>query len=203
MVNAFFCAAFGVSLEGLLLVTYITVVAAGASDEALGLLARGKLPIFGGGSSARPTALIMALPVIFATYSSLLLLIGSIVMIINSAQPVPSQNQGGGYRILSLVPVGIGLFCMLCVVLVCEVGTFFEFRGRRAYEKKVQEQMHDRTLATSALVGTAIVPYQWVLPQLSTPGGQPVIAHSAVAMSVLPSSFVATGVIRKRDTMRK
>ncbi|KAF8593290.1 hypothetical protein BDV93DRAFT_612289 [Ceratobasidium sp. AG-I] len=201
MVNAFFCAAFGVSLEGLLLVTYITVIAAGASDETLGLLARGKLRIFGGGASAKPTALIMALPVIFATYSSLLLLIGTVIMVINSAQPIQSDNDGGGYRILSLVPVGIGLFCMLCVVLVCEVGTFFEFRGRRAYDKKVQEKMHDKILATSALVGAAVVPYRWVLPQLSIPDGQPAIAQSAIAMSVLPSSFVGTNVVRKRDTI--
>lgn len=202
MVNAFFCAAFGVSLEGLILVTYITVVAGGASDETIGLLARGKLPIFGGGSSARPTALIMALPVIFATYSSLLLLIGSVIMVINSAQPI-STNQGDGARILSLVPVGIGLLCMLCVILVCEVGMYFEFKGRREQEKKMQEERRDRVLVTSALAGAAVVPWQWVMPQLSAPGGRAGVAREAVAMGVLPSSFVGVGVVRRRDTMRE
>ncbi|KAF8594387.1 hypothetical protein BDV93DRAFT_515829 [Ceratobasidium sp. AG-I] len=81
MVNTCFCTAFGVSLEGLILVTYITIIAGGASDETLGLLAKGELALFGSGKSARPAALIMALPVVFTTYSSVFLLIGTVVMV--------------------------------------------------------------------------------------------------------------------------
>jgi hypothetical protein len=151
MVNTCFCAAFGVSLEGLILVNYLTVTVAGVSDETLGLLAKGEFNLIGAGHSARPTALMMALPMIFATYSSLFLLIGSVVMVTQGPQGGEFANYINAYHFLSLIPVGIGFLCMCGTVIVCEVGTYYEFSRRRRHERK----QRNRTHATS--VGVAFI----------------------------------------------
>ncbi|KAF8594386.1 hypothetical protein BDV93DRAFT_515828 [Ceratobasidium sp. AG-I] len=154
MVNTCFCAAFGVSLEGLILVTYITIIAAGTSDETLGLLSQGKLALFGGTRSARPAALIMALPVVFTTYSSLFLLIGSVVMVTQGPQGADSERYRDAYRFLSLIPVGSGFVCMCAVVLICEVGTYYEFKTRQIRAEEARRRIFQANLQVA--VGAAI-----------------------------------------------
>jgi hypothetical protein len=142
-VNAFFSAAFGISLEGLILVSYITVIAGGASDETLGLLARGDIPLFGNGCSARPAALIMALPIIFTTYSAFYLLIGLIVMISQGPGTLDVQSQTNAFRLVSLIPIGFGFICMCSVFVVGELGTQYEFKKRR--EQQAQSHTLNRS----------------------------------------------------------
>ncbi|KAH7326874.1 hypothetical protein B0J17DRAFT_722801 [Rhizoctonia solani] len=79
-VTAFYSAAFGMSLQGLIIITYMTISAGGSSDEAIGRLAKGELF---DGQPIRPVAFIMALPAILATYSSFALLAGLVAMIIH------------------------------------------------------------------------------------------------------------------------
>ncbi|CUA71504.1 hypothetical protein RSOLAG22IIIB_09634 [Rhizoctonia solani] len=135
MVNTCFCVALGVSIEGLILVFYITIMASGASDETIGRLARGKVKLLGSFEiSPRLPALIMALPVVFATYSSLFLLIGCTVMIMMgpnySADPVPNH-----YYYLPLAPIGFGFICGCSAVLVSEVATLREEELRRPHRE--------------------------------------------------------------------
>lgn len=128
MVNACFCVALGLSLEGLVLVNYMNVIARGVSDKTIGTLAKGRFRVFGLiGILARLPALMMALPMILFTYSSLYLLAGTVIMIIKSPQsrtePLPNP-----YYWLPLVPIGFGFTCMCGVVLICEAGAYAEAR---------------------------------------------------------------------------
>ncbi|KAG9123009.1 hypothetical protein FRC07_000361 [Ceratobasidium sp. 392] len=127
LVTAFYSAAFGMSLQGLILITYITISAGGTSDEAIGRLARGELfknqPV-------KPVAFTMALPAILATYSSFALLAGLGAMIMHGPGESAS-TKGGSYIVVAIVPVGITFVCLCFAVLFCEVGTWIERNGRR------------------------------------------------------------------------
>ncbi|KAG8770002.1 hypothetical protein FRC12_004580 [Ceratobasidium sp. 428] len=127
LVTAFYSAAFGMSLQGLILITYITISAGGSSDELIGRLARGELFE---NQPTRPVAFMMALPAILATYSSFALLAGLVAMITQG----PGESvatKGGLYIVVAIIPVGVTFLCLCFAVLFCEAGTWIERRERK------------------------------------------------------------------------
>lgn len=133
MVNACFCAAFGVALEGLIIVSYVTVIASGVSDETIGLLAKGELGLLGSGRSSKPAATLMAFPVILTTYSSLFLLLGLVTMVAQTNTGAIFDYQANGYHTFTLLPIVFGFVCICIMVFFCELGTHREFKARRKH----------------------------------------------------------------------
>ncbi|KAH7326884.1 hypothetical protein B0J17DRAFT_680995 [Rhizoctonia solani] len=134
LVTTFYSIAFGLSLEGLILITYMTISAGGSSDEAIARLARGIL-IFDPAHpkrfrAPRLSAFIMALPAIFATYSSLSLLMGLAAMVLaGPAEGVETQEKE--YLLATIIPVGVGFLFLCLAILLCEIGTWVEIFGRK------------------------------------------------------------------------
>ncbi|KAJ1306414.1 hypothetical protein OPQ81_007418 [Rhizoctonia solani] len=100
VVTAFYSVAFGMSLQGLIIITYMTISAGGLSDEAISRLAKGELYT---GQPIGPVAFVIALPVILATYSSFALLAGLVAMIIygpgeSAAVRVPTLKVADGQK---------------------------------------------------------------------------------------------------------
>jgi hypothetical protein len=148
LVTSFYSIAFGLSLEGLILITYLTISAGGASDEAICRLVQGKLldekqP----GSKlqgVKPVAFTMALPAIMATYSSMSLLAGLVVMVVaGPGQGV--QTRSTDYIIATMIPVGGGFICLCIAILFCEIGTWIELRGRKPYRLSYKEKINKAT----------------------------------------------------------
>ncbi|CAE6427317.1 unnamed protein product [Rhizoctonia solani] len=143
LVTSFYSIAFGLSLEGLILITYMTIAAGGSSDEAITRIARGELIL--SQSSRKPSrftkklmiklaAFIMALPAILATYSSMSLLLGLTAMVVaGSGQGV--DTRGTQYIIVTIIPVGIGFLFLFTAIVICEMGNWTEIWGRRAQAK--------------------------------------------------------------------
>ncbi|KAG8736586.1 hypothetical protein FRC10_009146 [Ceratobasidium sp. 414] len=134
LVTSFYSTPFGLSLQGLLLITYMTISAGGASDEAICRLAKGKLISKGHFKVVRPVAFTMALPAIFATYSSLSLLAGLVTMVI-SGPGEGVQHRSSEYIKATMIPVGTGFLCLGVACCICEVGTWVEMRGRAPHHK--------------------------------------------------------------------
>ncbi|KAG9094877.1 hypothetical protein FS749_011624 [Ceratobasidium sp. UAMH 11750] len=132
LVTTFYSIAFGLSLQGLILITYMTISAGGASDEAICRLARGKLLGEGCFEAVKPVAFTMALPAIFATYSSISLLAGLVTMVV-SGPGVGVQHRSSQYIKATMIPVGIGFLCLGVALFFCEIGTWIEMRGRAKY----------------------------------------------------------------------
>ncbi|KAF8592966.1 hypothetical protein BDV93DRAFT_567088 [Ceratobasidium sp. AG-I] len=131
LVTAFYSIAFGLSLQGLILITYLTVAAGGSSDEAIGRLAQGTL-LSDMAMTVKPVAITMALPAILATYSSIALLVGLVAMVVVGPGPGVGSNSAQ-YILVTIIPVGLA-FVFLCIsVVMCEVGNLVEARGRRHY----------------------------------------------------------------------
>lgn len=139
MVNACFCAAFGVALEGLILVSYITIFASVVSDETIGLLAKGELSSFGLTKSRKPAATFMALPVIFTAYYSLFLLLGLAVMVGQRNSSESFDYQANGYHVVTLMPIAFGFVCMCITTLCCEWGTYQELKSRQEHLKSQRD----------------------------------------------------------------
>ncbi|CAE6419959.1 unnamed protein product [Rhizoctonia solani] len=136
LVTAFYSIAFGLSLEGLILITHMTISAGGSSDEGIARLARGILVSRHHYRAPRLTAFIMALPAIFATYSSIALLAGLVAMVVVSrGEGVDTQSKE--YILVSIIPVGIGFLLLCSAIGLCEIGTWVEIRGRRRTDKKL------------------------------------------------------------------
>ncbi|KAG9082162.1 hypothetical protein FRC06_005193 [Ceratobasidium sp. 370] len=132
LVTTFYSIAFGLSLEGLILITYLTVTAGGVSDEAICRLAKGKLMGEGSFDAVEPIALAMALPAIFALHSSLSLLAGLVTMILSgSGEGV--QHKGAKYITATMIPVGGGFVCLCVAVFSFNMATWIEIRGRAKY----------------------------------------------------------------------
>ncbi|KAG9121203.1 hypothetical protein FRC07_002936 [Ceratobasidium sp. 392] len=134
LVTAFYSAAFGMSLQGLIMITYITISAGGASDEAIGRLARGdmfdKQPRW-------PVAFMMALPAILATYSSFALLAGLVAMIVQGpGESVATKTRP--YIALAVVPVATTFLGLIFVIGLCEFGTYLEGRERKRAKQPQQ-----------------------------------------------------------------
>jgi hypothetical protein len=180
LVTTFYSIAFGLSLEGLILITYMTISAGGASDEAICRIVQGKLlddkqpgSKFQG---VKPVAFTMALPAILATYSSMSLLAGLVVMVIaGPGQGV--QARSADYIIATMIPVGGGFICLCIAILFCEIGTWIELRGRAPHRKAYKENMNQPALGqqTGVMAGLGRVR---VCPDLTyVTNGVPQVYH--------------------------
>ncbi|KAG9123010.1 hypothetical protein FRC07_000362, partial [Ceratobasidium sp. 392] len=107
LVTSFYSTAFGLSLQCLILITYMTISAGGASDEAICRLAKGQLLGTGGLKTTKLVAFTMALPAILATYSSIFLLAGLVTMVI-SGPGKGVQHESSRYIKATMAPVGLG-----------------------------------------------------------------------------------------------
>ncbi|KAG9075557.1 hypothetical protein FRC06_010025 [Ceratobasidium sp. 370] len=110
----------------------MTISAGGASDEAICRLAKGKLMGEGCFEAVKPIAFTMALPAIFATYSSISLLAGLVTMVLSG----PGEgvlHKGSQYIKATMIPVGGGFVCLCVALFFCEIGTWIEMRGRAKY----------------------------------------------------------------------
>ncbi|CAE6393848.1 unnamed protein product [Rhizoctonia solani] len=126
VVTAFYSAALGMSLQGLIIITYMTISAGGSSDELIGRLAGGKLY---DGQPICPVAFTMALPAILATYSSFALLAGLVVMIIyGPGESAAVRNKE--YIAVAIIPIAITFLCLVFTVALCEYATHIERSGR-------------------------------------------------------------------------
>jgi predicted enzyme related to lactoylglutathione lyase len=126
VVTAFYSAAFGMSLQGLILITYMTISAGGSSDETIGRLAKGELFE---GQPIRPVAFVMGLPAILATYSAFALL-GGLVAMITHGPGESAAVQSREYIALAIVPIAITFLCLIFSVVLCEIGTYIETHQR-------------------------------------------------------------------------
>ena len=90
--------------------------------------------------SVRPVAFMMALPAILATYSSIALLAGLAIMVVKgSGSGIESKSTE--YILVTMIPVGLA-FVFLCIsVVMCEVGTWVETRGRRGFVNRSSERI--------------------------------------------------------------
>ncbi|GAB1518639.1 hypothetical protein RhiTH_001702 [Rhizoctonia solani] len=127
VVTAFYSGALGMSLQGLIIITYMTISAGGSSDELIGRLAVGKLFK---GQPVRPVAFVMALPAILATYSSFASLSGLVAMIVHG----PGESltiRNGEYIAVAIIPNAITFLFLVFTVAMCECATYIEGRERR------------------------------------------------------------------------
>ncbi|CAE6480252.1 unnamed protein product [Rhizoctonia solani] len=134
--TALYVVAFGLSLEGLLLIMYLTVFGAGSDPEMIGRLASGKGFLVG---MSGPVAFVTALPTAITTYSSLFLLAGLLVMTIAADDPSDIKDHIGAFQAIVLVPVGLMLLCLLGTILGCE---WFAHRERHDFKYKNDEDKH-------------------------------------------------------------
>lgn len=145
LVTAFYSAAFGMSLQGLILITYITISAGGSSDEAIGRLAKGELF---DGQPIKPVALMMALPAILATYSAFALLGGLVAMVLQG----PGENvttRSGSYIAVAMVPITTAFLALCFSVGLCEIGTWVEQHKRRRVNDEKRQLMEVESRAGS------------------------------------------------------
>jgi hypothetical protein len=139
MISACFCIAFGLSLEGLMLVTYISIVAGGAPDEIIGLLATGEAYIYAWAfriiSPKTFAALVLALPATFSTYSSMFLLLGAFLMVTQGPVGATFESHERAFSVLALVPLSIGLTVIIVVFVICEAVLWRHGRDRKGVLK--------------------------------------------------------------------
>ncbi|KAG8720451.1 hypothetical protein FRC09_009552 [Ceratobasidium sp. 395] len=135
LATAFFSGAFGLSLEGLIIITYLTVFAAGSSPETIGRIANGKDILKGMNG---PAAIVTALPTAITTYSSLFLLAGLLAMTIAAGEGSSIQQHMMAFKVIVLVPVCLMLLCLVCTVVGCEF--FAAKEGTEKSKNKDQEQ---------------------------------------------------------------
>ncbi|KAJ1308359.1 hypothetical protein OPQ81_004068 [Rhizoctonia solani] len=132
--TALYIVAFGLSLEGLLLIMYLTVFGAGSKPEMIGRLASGKGILVG---MSGPVAFVTALPTAITTYSSLFLLTGLLVMTIAADDPSDIKDHIRAFQVIVLVPVGLMLWCLVGTIIGCE---YFAHRERYIYKYKKSDE---------------------------------------------------------------
>ncbi|CEL59268.1 hypothetical protein RSOLAG1IB_03201 [Rhizoctonia solani AG-1 IB] len=135
--TALYVVAFGLSLEGLVLIMYLTVFGAGSDPEMIGRLASGKGFLVG---MSGPVAFVTALPTAITTYSSLFLLAGLLVMTIAADDASDVKDHVGAFQAIVLVPVGLMLVCLLGTIIGCE---WFAHQERHKYKYKQDEGVDD------------------------------------------------------------
>lgn len=157
-------------------------MAGGASDETLGKLARGKLKLLDIFQiSPKIPALIMALPLVFATYSSFFLLVGTIGMVM-AGQRISKDDHPNPYYYLPLIPIGCGFISMLGTVMICEAGAYQEAQIRRRNKERwdAREKVLLGQAVPISLVVTALLP-----------------EHCATLRGVMPEGSVRQFPVRK------
>ncbi|KAF8603468.1 hypothetical protein BDV93DRAFT_606750 [Ceratobasidium sp. AG-I] len=127
LATAFYSVAFGLSLEGLIIITYLTVFGAGTSAETIGRIASGKAFLHG---MVGPVAIVTALPTAITTYSSFFLLAGLLAMTIAADSGSSIRAHMGAYQAIVLVPVCVMLLCLIVTILGCEAFGWIETRAK-------------------------------------------------------------------------
>ncbi|KAG9087597.1 hypothetical protein FRC07_012779 [Ceratobasidium sp. 392] len=128
LATAFFSGAFGLSLEGLIIITYLTVFGAGSSAETIGQIANGKGFLKG---MTGPVAIVTALPIANTTYSSLFLLAGLLAMTIAADEGTNIRQHMVAFKTIVLVP-------------------FFAWKEGVAKSKPVSEQEKDEDVESAS-----------------------------------------------------
>ncbi|KAG8747085.1 hypothetical protein FRC10_002501 [Ceratobasidium sp. 414] len=126
--TACFSGAFGLSLEGLIIITYLTVFGAGSSPETIGRIANGKGFLKG---MVGPVAIVTALPTAITTYSSLFLLTGLLAMTIAAGEGSSIRQHMRAFKAIVLVPVFTMLLCLVLTVAGCEFFAWKEGSARQ------------------------------------------------------------------------
>ncbi|KAB5591625.1 hypothetical protein CTheo_4925 [Ceratobasidium theobromae] len=130
LVTSFYSTAFGLSLQGLILITYITITAGGSSDEAIGRLVTGQL-IMPKYHVVKPAAFIMALPAILAIHSSIFLLAGLVMMVVKGPGEEGIASRHQAYIIVTMIPVGMAFLSLCAAITLCEIGSWVEIAARK------------------------------------------------------------------------
>ncbi|EUC56188.1 transmembrane protein, putative [Rhizoctonia solani AG-3 Rhs1AP] len=135
--TACFTSAFGLSLEGLLLIMYLTVFGAGACAETIGRMASGKAFLKG---MAGPVAFVTAFPTAIATYSFLFLLVGLFAMTAAAGKSGNINDHLFGFQIMVLAPLCSTSAIILGTIVGCEIFAWLESRSKseRAKETKAK-----------------------------------------------------------------
>ncbi|QRV87259.1 hypothetical protein RhiJN_15277 [Ceratobasidium sp. AG-Ba] len=149
LATAFFSSAFGLSLEGLIIITYLTVFGAGSSAETIGRIANGKNFLKG---LVGPVAVVTALPTAITTYSSIFLLAGLLAMTIRAEDDSGIQSHMRYFKAIVLTPVCFMLLCLMVAIAGCEL---FSWKERSARIKALNK---------STTMGMG-------LPMVATPSG--------------------------------
>ncbi|QRV89236.1 transmembrane protein [Ceratobasidium sp. AG-Ba] len=121
-VNIMLIAALGVSLEGLIIISYMVVLGGCLSDETLGRIARSRHEFWTiHPGSNRIAAIIMSLPVVYTSHSFLFLLAGIIIMACSNSTTHEAIPQVGlGHRPYVVLPIGLGLVGVFAVIAAGE-----------------------------------------------------------------------------------
>ncbi|KDN35696.1 hypothetical protein RSAG8_11375, partial [Rhizoctonia solani AG-8 WAC10335] len=133
--TACFTSAFGLSLEGLLLIMYLTVFGAGACAETIGRMASGKAFLKG---KIGPVAFFTALPTAIATYSFLFLLVGLFTMTVAAERHGDINDHLLGFQIMVLVPLCVTFTTILGTIMGCEVFAWLESLSKSEREKETE-----------------------------------------------------------------
>ncbi|CAE6477189.1 unnamed protein product [Rhizoctonia solani] len=138
LATAFHTAAFGLSLEGLLLTTYLTAFGSSSSAGTIGRLANGKAFLKG---AVGPVAIVTALPAALATYAASFLLAGLVVMISTIAGENSVAERKLAFRTIVLLPVCTMMACLVVAVIGCEVFLWMEAKHAQPGDAEDPEEL--------------------------------------------------------------
>ncbi|KAJ1308360.1 hypothetical protein OPQ81_004069 [Rhizoctonia solani] len=124
---ACFTSAFGLSLEGLVLIMYLTVFGSGVCAETIGRMASGRAFLKG---MAGPVAFVTAFPTAIATYSFLFLLIGLSAMVVTVGKQADINDHLFGFQVMVLVPLCGTFMCIIGAIVGCEAFSWLESREK-------------------------------------------------------------------------
>ncbi|CAE6477180.1 unnamed protein product [Rhizoctonia solani] len=135
--TACFTCAFGLSLEGLLLIMYLTGFGAGACAETIGRMASGKAILKG---MTGPVAFVVAFPAAIATYSFLFLLVGLFAMTVAAGKQSDINDHLFEFKVMVLIPLCATFAIIIGTIIGCEAFAWLESRSksRREEEKEVE-----------------------------------------------------------------
>ncbi|KAH7326908.1 hypothetical protein B0J17DRAFT_681052 [Rhizoctonia solani] len=193
LVTVFYSIAFGLSLEGLILITYMTISAGGSSDEAITRLARGIL-VPAPFPMVKLVALVMALPTIMATYSSIYLLLGLFTMVVAG----PSESVGTRsttHTLIIIIPVGVGFSFLCTAIALCEIGNWIEIWARRRYRHKYLEtNFGDKPYCRCRPKERETIPHNLVSPEADRAASPP--SHSRTTSVETTKSEISNPILR-------
>ncbi|KAB5592769.1 Transmembrane protein [Ceratobasidium theobromae] len=124
---ACYTAAFGLSLEGLILLGYLSVLVAGSSNETVGRAAHGKSFLNG---LIGPLAFILSFPTVLTTYSSLFLLVGLMSMAVVKGRGECIEKHEAAFNAIALTPICFTLVCIAAAIICGEIYTMKEAKER-------------------------------------------------------------------------
>ncbi|QRV72358.1 hypothetical protein RhiJN_00372 [Ceratobasidium sp. AG-Ba] len=174
--TALFSGAFGLSLEGLIIITYLTVFGAGSSAETIGRIASGKGFLKG---FVGPVAIVTALPTAITTYSSVFLLAGLLAMTIAAGNGSTVQQHMTAFKVVVLVPVCLMLLCLVFTIGGCEFFAWKEGNAKLNRELEVEKGLGADELPVTMpepMLGPSLpsVPHVYTAePAMGAPAAEP------------------------------